>query len=80
MEAVPEGVACEPPQALGVRVGPVFYDDGRPPETGVWIDYQEAWQLCLPSGPVLLTPQVWRELNRAVEKRLRKRRKRRFWR
>ncbi len=57
-------------QSLWVRVGPVWYDDET---TGpvVWIEYQEQHMGAAPmAGPVMLTPQVWRELAGAVEQRL----------
>jgi len=60
-------------QSLHVRVGPVFYDSDVPgTEPGVWIEYQEEHEASLPAGPVLLTPAVWRELNAAVETRLKR--------
>jgi len=63
------------PQALCVRVGPVFFQDGEAREPGIWVEYQEAWMASPLCGPVLLTPEVWRELNKAVERRLKKRKK-----
>jgi hypothetical protein len=60
------------PQALCVRVGPVFYAEGRAQEPGVWIEYQEHHEAGPLTGPVLITPEVWRQLNRAVERRLRR--------
>lgn len=62
-------------QSLHIRVGPVFHGGEEATEPGVWIEYQEVHLGCLPAGPVLLTPEVWRELNIAVEYRLRRRRK-----
>lgn len=76
VEAAPEEVHR---QALLVRVGPVFYEDSPAQEPGVWIEYQPSYGLSRPEGPVLLTPEVWRQLNAAVERRLRKHR-RRLWR
>ena len=64
--------AGDDPQALCVRVGPVFYEDGMAEEPGVWIEYQERHMRGPLTGPVLLTPDVWRQLNRAVERRLRR--------
>ncbi len=60
----------EPPQALIVRVGPVFYHDGQAKEPGVWVEYQENYMASLPQGPVLFTPAAWRELSRAVNRHL----------
>jgi hypothetical protein len=57
-------------QSLHIRVGPVFHGGEEAAEPGVWVEYQEEHLKCLPAGPVLLTPEVWRELNKAVEARL----------
>jgi hypothetical protein len=61
-----------PPQALWVRVGPVY--DGAAGEErrepGVWIQYQERHMAGPLFGPVLLTPAAWRALATAVEERL----------
>lgn len=71
VEAASDG---EIPQALCVRVGPVYYESSKPAkEPGVWIEYQEHHERGPLTGPVLLTPRVWRQLNRAVERRLRRR-------
>ncbi len=72
-----EVIAIEDPaqghhQSLWVRVGPVFYGDGQSREPGVWVCYQQAHMAGPLAGPVLLSPQTWRELNRAVERRLRR--------
>lgn len=64
--------AGEDPQALCVRVGPVFYPDGQGKDPGIWIEYQEHYMRGPLTGPVLLTPEVWRQLNRSVERRLRR--------
>jgi hypothetical protein len=72
----PEVVAVEAggqPQALWVRVGAVFDGGGQRDKPGVWIDYQDHYLQGPIAGPVLLTPAVWRELNRAVERRLARR-------
>lgn len=58
------------PQSLWVRVGPVFDGDTERDEPGIWIEYQEVHMKWPPSGPVLLTPAVWRQLAAAVEERL----------
>jgi hypothetical protein len=71
--------AVDPPghrQSLHVRVGPVFHEGGKPETLGVWIEYQNEHGMCIPQGPVLLTPEVWRELARAVDKRLKRKRRR----
>jgi hypothetical protein len=61
-------------QSLHVRTGPAFYGNqaGGPV---VWIEYQPEHEKSPAMGPVLLIPEVWRELNRAVEQRLREREK-----
>lgn len=64
--------AGDDPQALCVRVGPVFYPDGIGKEPGIWVEYQEHHMRGPLTGPVLLTPTVWRELNRSVKRRLRR--------
>jgi hypothetical protein len=57
-------------QSLHVRVGPVFHGNYQAAEPGVWIELQQEHMNSAPSGPVLLTPDVWRQLNDAVEYRL----------
>jgi len=64
--------AGDDPQALCVRVGPVFYPEGQAREPGVWVEYQEHHNRGPLTGPVLITPQVWQQLNRAVMRRLRR--------
>lgn len=68
VEAAPEG---RTPQALWVRVGPVFSPEGERSEPGVWITYQVGYYETDMAGPVLLSPAKWRELAEAVEWRLR---------
>ncbi len=78
----PEIVAIEAgdkPASLWIRVGPVWDDDRKRDEPGVWICYQQRHMATPPAGPVLLTPADWRELVVAVERRLRERRRRRSW-
>jgi hypothetical protein len=66
--------AGDEPQALWVRVGPVFEAGGvRRREPGVWLSYQEDYMAGPLTGPVLITPAVWRELERAMRWRLRRR-------
>lgn len=72
VEAIPDGIDATP-QALWVRVGPVYDIEGERPEPGVWIEYQESYLGSGMSGPVLLTPATWRELAAAVETRLKRR-------
>ena len=68
VEAAPDNVRR---QSLHVRVGPVYCSGLQQEEPGVWIEYQIEHTRSDMMGPVLLTPAVWRELNRAVEDRLR---------
>ncbi len=56
-------------QSLEIRVGPVYYRDG-PDGVGVWVSYQEEFLRSPEQGPVLLTPDAWRELSRAVNHHL----------
>ncbi len=64
----PDGTA----QALWVRVGPVYDHDALRDEPGVWVNYQENYMQADLDGPVLLTPDAWRELVREVNARLRR--------
>lgn len=57
----------ENPQALWVRVGPVFDGENQRREPGVWISWQDEYMNSSLGGPVLLTPRVWRQLAQAVE-------------
>lgn len=69
----PEVVAVESgdtPQALWVRVGPVFHEDEKDEEPGIWICYQNKHMSSNLLGPILLTPETWRTLDRAVRERL----------
>lgn len=59
-------------QSLWIRVGPVFYSGKQAKEPGVWVEYQPEHLRSSTEGPILLTPAVWRQLNAAVEWRLRK--------
>lgn len=80
-DGLPSGdfIAIEDPdsaghrQALWVRVGPVFYGNGTVQATipGIWISYQEEYMGSPLSGPVLLTPGTWKQLDKAVRRRLR---------
>jgi hypothetical protein len=58
-----------------VRVGPVYDDDTVRSEPGVWIEYMPEHMNSMCMGPLLLSPQTWRELNRAVSRRLSRRRR-----
>jgi len=61
------------PQSLWIGVRPVYYGDEVSREPMVQVCYQEAHMSGLLAGPVWITPAVWRELNDAVEWRLRER-------
>jgi hypothetical protein len=69
---------ADTPASLFVRVGPVY--DGvtgqlrRQP--GVWIEYMTEHMNSSCSAPMLLTPQVWYQLAKAVDKRLQRRSRR----
>jgi hypothetical protein len=71
VEADEEGVT---PQSLWVGVRPVFHEN-EPGEVMIQVCYQEAHMAGPLLGPVWITPAVWRELNAAVEWRLREREK-----
>jgi hypothetical protein len=54
-------------QALWIRVGPVFDEFGeKEPEPGIWIEYQETHMGSLLQGPVLLTYELWKQINQFV--------------
>lgn len=65
-------------QSLWVRVGPVYYGEEKDPDPRVWICYQEEHMGGPLAGPVMLTPEVWRELVKAVEWRLKKKMRKRW--
>lgn len=58
-------------QALWVGVRPVYSGAVKSNQPVVQIEYQHKWQGSDLQGPVFLSPQTWRDLNRAVEWRLR---------
>jgi len=60
-------------QSLWVGVRSVFHGNQPSQEPMVQICYQEEHMSGPLAGPVWLTPAVWRQLNRAVEWRLRRR-------
>ncbi len=49
--------AGKDPQALVVRVGPVFYPEGEAKEPGVWIEYQDHYNRAGCCGAVPAGPQ-----------------------
>jgi hypothetical protein len=77
VEASPAGVT---PQSVWVRVGPVWDNGKRRREPGVWVEYQEDHMAGPMTGPVLLTPAVWRELDRYVKRKLRRQQREPLWR
>lgn len=62
-------------QSLWIGVRSVYYGNEPSREPMVQICYQEKHMAGPLAGPVWLTPEVWRELNRAVEWRLKRRRR-----
>lgn len=72
----PEATIVEGPnedgrQALNVRVGPVFYDDGSD-SIAIWVEYQAHYLLSSVQGPILVDVATWHELTEAVNFRLRR--------
>lgn len=54
-------------QGLRVRVGSVFRGNEGSDNLGIWINYQEKHMESELEGPLLLSPETWRALNRLVE-------------
>lgn len=57
-------------QSLWFRVGMVFYGDDVADEPGVWVEYQEEHNSSSMAGPILITPEVWKQLSHAVNHRI----------
>lgn len=74
VEGVPEDAETAA-QSLWIGVRPIWYGT-EPGEVMIQVCYQEAHMSGPLAGPVRITPAVWRELNAAVEWRLRKRERR----
>ena len=72
VEGDEEGVT---PQSLWIGVRPVYYGNEPSDEPMIQVCYQEAHMDGPLAGPVWITPAVWRELNAAVEWRLKRREK-----
>lgn len=72
---VEEAPGGSTPQSLWVGVRPIFYGNKPSEEPMIQVCYQEAHMSGPLSGPVWITPEVWRELNAAVEWRLKEREK-----
>lgn len=68
-------------QSLWVGVRPIYHGS-EPGEIMVQVCYQQHHNAGTLAGPVWLSPSTWRELNRAVEWRLRRHEKwwSRYWR
>lgn len=73
-EGVPEEAECAP-QSLWIGVRPVYYGNEPSQEPMIQVCYQEAHMGGPLAGPVWITPAVWRELNAAVEWRLKERKR-----
>lgn len=61
------------PQALWVAVRPAWHGDVQDKAPSVWICLQDVYMGSGLNGPVMLAPEVWRQLAAAVEWRLRQR-------
>jgi hypothetical protein len=61
------------PQSLWIGVRPVYYGNEPSEEPMVQVCYQKTHMTGPLAGPVWITPEIWRELNAAVEWRLRER-------
>lgn len=57
-------------QRLWIRVGMVFHGNKVQRQPGIWISYQEKALESKLQGPVLISPSIWRRVNRAVEQHL----------
>jgi hypothetical protein len=69
----PEVTVLDSRQALSVRVGPIWRNGEALPWPGVWVTYQPEWLHSDVQGPVLIDPGTWRQLNRHVCRKLRRR-------
>lgn len=63
------------PQSLWIGVRPVYCGNEPSREPVIQVCYQEAHMSGPLAGPVWITPDAWRELNAAVEWRLKERKK-----
>jgi hypothetical protein len=66
-------------QALWVAVRPIYHGNEPSSEPMVQIAYQEAHMQGNLQGPVWLSTDTWRQLNRAVEHRIKAHEKRKRW-
>lgn len=65
-------------QSLWIHVGPVFYGDSQSEEPGIWIEYQEEHMKSPLAGPVLLTPKVWHQLVKSINRDIKRKRRKRW--
>jgi hypothetical protein len=70
LDVVESSIPGITPQALMVRVGPVFDNGKQRDEPGIWVEYQASYYESDVSGPVLLTPAAWEQLAACVDDRL----------
>lgn len=61
-------------QALSVRVGHAWHGRDRAPGVVIWVNYQPEYLRSEVIGPVLIEVATWRQLSRAVRRRLWRRR------
>jgi len=59
-------------QKLDFRVGPVFGKKGIYKEPGIWIGYQRLWYSSSRQGDLLISPELWRRLNKEMERRFKR--------
>jgi hypothetical protein len=57
-------------QALWIRVGPVYLDNGVADEPVVWVEYQPDYKNSYLRGPVLITAKDWDRLDKIVRERI----------
>jgi hypothetical protein len=59
-------------QKLDFRVGPVFGRERPYKEPGIWIGYQRRWYSSSRQGDLLISPELWRRLNKEMERRFKR--------
>lgn len=65
-------------QKLDFRVGPVFGKKGIYKEPGIWIGFQRRYMNSSRQGDLLISPEMWRRLNREMELRFKEFRAREY--
>jgi hypothetical protein len=65
-------------QGLWIGVRPAFYGNDKSTEPMIQICYQEDYMHASLLGPVWITPETWREINKAVKWRVRYHRRKRW--